>query len=54
MKEKSLTVASAIAAIVASLCCIGPVFDERRVTAQQIGAKVKAAGVNVLAVRSNG
>lgn len=29
-------------------------FDGRRVTAQQIGAKVKAAGVNVLAVRSNG
>ena len=29
-------------------------FDSRRVTAQQIESKVKAAGVNVIAVRSNG
>jgi len=29
-------------------------FDGTRVTAQQIEAKIKAAGVNVLAVRSNG
>ena len=90
MKEKSLTAASIIAAIAASLCCIGPViavglglgafglaaafestrpyllgltfvilavfnygdntanvtFDGRRVTAQQIEAKVKAAAVS--------
>src|SRR5437867_10795459 len=103
MKVKSLTIASIVAAIAASLCCIGPViavalglsafglaatfesirlyllgltfsrldgihdvkfnyndntasitFDSRRVTAQQIESKVKAAGVNVIAVRSNG
>ena len=29
-------------------------FDGKRLTAQQIEAKVKAAGVNVLALRSNG
>ena len=29
-------------------------FDSRRVIAQQIESKVKAAGVNVIAVRSNG
>ena len=29
-------------------------FDGNRVTAQQIEAKVKAAGVNVLALRGNG
>ncbi len=29
-------------------------FDGKRVSAQQIEAKVKAAGVNILAVRSNG
>jgi len=96
MKVKSLTIASIVAAIAASLCCIGPViavalglsafglaatfesirpylldgihdvkfnyndntasitFDSRRVIAQQIESKVKAAGVNVIAVRSNG